>query len=81
MTNSSQEDIIALERKLLEREEKIELKQEKIAALTEQVEKKREEYIEKLEKASGLTRDEAKREILQEAEKFAAQMVARIIKE
>ncbi|MBU4017120.1 ribonuclease Y [Patescibacteria group bacterium] len=81
MTNSSQEDIIALERKLLEREEKIELKQEKIAALTEQVEKKREEYIEKLEKASGLTRDEAKREILLEAEKFAAQMVARIIKE
>ena len=81
MTNSSQEDIIALERKLLEREEKIELKQEKIAALAEQVEKKHEEYIEKLEKASGLTRDEAKREILQEAEKFAAQMVARIIKE
>ncbi len=81
MTNSSQQDIIALERKLLEREEKLEQKQEKIAGLQEQVEKKREEYIEKLEKASGLTREEAKREILQEAEKSAAQMVARIIKE
>lgn len=81
MTNSSQQDIIALERKLLEREEKLEQKQEKIAGIQEQVEKKREEYIEKLEKASGLTREEAKREILQEAEKSAAQMVARIIKE
>lgn len=81
MTNSSQQDIIALERKLLEREEKLEQKQEKIAGLQEQVEKKREEYIEKLEKASGLTREEARREILQEAEKSAAQMVARIIKE
>lgn len=81
MTNSSQQDIIALERKLLEREEKLEQKQEKIAGLQEQVEKKREEYIEKLEKASSLTREEARREILQEAEKSAAQMVARIIKE
>ncbi len=81
MTNSSQQDIIALERKLLEREEKLEHKQEKIASLQEQVEKKREEYIEKLEKVSSLTREEAKREILQEAEKSAAQMVARIIKE
>lgn len=81
MTNSSQQDIIALERKLLEREEKLEQKQEKIAGLQEQIEKKREEYIEKLEKASGLTREEAKREVLQEAEKSAAQMVSRIIKE
>lgn len=81
MTNSSQQDIIALERKLIEREEKLEQKQEKTARLQEQVEKKREDYIEKLEKASGLTREEAKREILQEAEKSAAQMVARIIKE
>ena len=81
MTNSSQQDIIALERKLLEREEKLEQKQEKIAGLQEQIEKKREEYIEKLEKVSGLTREEAKREILQEAEKSAAQMVSRIIKE
>lgn len=81
MTNSSQEDIIALERKLLEREEKLELKQEKIADFQEQVEKKREEYIEKLEKVSGLTREEAKKEILQEAERSATQMLARIIKE
>lgn len=81
MTNSSQEDILALERKLLEREEKLELKQEKITRLQEQVEKKREEYIEKLERSSGLTREEAKREVLQEAEKSAVQMVAKIIKE
>jgi ribonuclease Y len=81
MTNSSQQDIIALERKLLEREEKLEQKQDKVAGLQEEVEKKHEEYIEKLEEASGLTREEAKREILLEAEKSASQMVARIIKE
>lgn len=81
MTNSSQQDIIALERKLLEREEKLEQKQEKLASLAEQAEKKREEYIEKLEKVSSLTREEARKQILQEAEKAAAQMVARIIKD
>lgn len=81
MTDAPQQDIIALERKLLEREEKIEQKQEKIAKLQDQIEKKREEYIEKLEKVSGLTREEAKKQILQETEKSSAQMVARIIKE
>ncbi len=81
MTNTSQQDLIVLERKLLERQEKLEQKQEDIANQLEQVEKKREEYIMKLEKVSGLTREEAKKQILEETEKSSAQMVARIIKE
>lgn len=81
MTNSSQQDLIALERKLLERQEKLEKKQEEISKEQELVEKKREEYIEKLSKISGLTRDEAEKKILEEVEKSAAQMAAKIIKE
>lgn len=81
MTNTAKQDIISLEHKLLEREEKLEEKQEKLEKLQEQLEKKREEYVDKLEKSSGLTREEAKSELLRETEKFAAQMVARIIRE
>jgi ribonuclease Y len=81
MTNTSQQNLIALESKLLERQEKLEQKQEEIAKAQEQVEKKREEYILKLEKVSGLTREEARKQVLIETEKDAAQMAAKIIKE
>ncbi|MBI3092996.1 MAG: ribonuclease Y [Candidatus Levybacteria bacterium] len=43
--------------------------------------KLKEEYLEKLQKISGLTREEAKRALLEEVEKQEAQAVARIIKE
>jgi ribonuclease Y len=79
--NSTQQDLISLERKLLERQEKLEEKQEELAKLQESINKQKNEYLEKLEKSSGLTREEAKQQILQETEKMAAQMVARIIKE
>ncbi len=81
MTNTSQKDLIALEHKLLERQEKLEQKQEEIAKAQEQAKKKLEEYIYKLEKVSGLTREEARKQILEETEKTSAQMAARIIKE
>ena len=81
MTNTSQQDLIALEHKLFERQEKLEKRQEEIEKIRKQVEEKREEYIKKLEKVSGLTREEAKRQILEETEELAAQMAARIIKE
>ena len=81
MTNTSQQDLVTLEGKLIERQEKLEKKQEDIAKLQEQVEKKREEYVEKLSKISGLTREEATKQVLAEAEKSASQMLAKIIKE
>lgn len=79
--NTSQQDLLALERKLLERQEKIEQKQEELEKQAEQVAKKRDEYIEKLSKVSGLTQEEAKKQILEEVEKTASQLAAKIIKE
>lgn len=43
--------------------------------------KLKEEYLEKLQKISGLTREEAKKALFEEIEKEEAQAVARIIKE
>lgn len=81
MTNTSQQDLIVLERKLLERQEKLDEKKEELEKLQEAVVKKREEYIEKLSKISGLTKDEATKKILEEVEKSSAQSAAKIIKE
>lgn len=81
MSNSTQQDLITLEHKLIERQEKLEKKQEELAREQELVDKKREDYIEKLSKVSGLTRDEARKQILEEVEKTSAQYAAKIIKE
>jgi ribonuclease Y len=81
MTTSTQQDLIVLERKLLERQEKLEKKQDEIAREQEILEKKRDEYVDKLAKVSGLTREEAKKQILEETEKSAAQSSAQIIKQ
>ncbi|HZQ29842.1 MAG TPA: ribonuclease Y [Patescibacteria group bacterium] len=70
----AQNDLIALEKKLLEKQEKLEHEEEKIKKLAG-------EYEEKLEKVSGITRDEAKKELLSEVEQKEAKEVARIIKE
>jgi ribonucrease Y len=80
MTTSPQ-DLIELEKKLLERQDKLDIKQEQLESDRELVEKKRHEYTDKLEKVSGLTRDEAQKQILIETEKDAAAMMAKIIKE
>jgi len=80
-TTSSQQDLLSLEKKLIERQEKLEKKQEELAKEQEHFESKRDEYIEKLEKVSGLTKEEAKKQVLEETERSAAQMVAKIIKE
>lgn len=81
MADSTHQDLIALEKKLLERQEKLEAKAEHIEKDREELSQKREEYQEKLAKISGLTREEAKQQLLEETEKDAAQMLARIIKE
>jgi ribonucrease Y len=77
----TQQDLIQLEKKLLDRQEKLEAKQEQLDGEKEQIERKRQEYLSKLEKISGLTTEEAKQRLLEETEKDAAGMMARIIKE
>lgn len=79
--SQTQSDLLVLEKKLLERQEKLEKRQEEVEKLEDLVKAKQEQYSEKLEKVSGFTRDEAKSELLQETEQFAAVMMARIIKE
>lgn len=81
MTTSTQQDLIQLEKKLLDRQDKLEAKREDIEKLQEDVEKKRQDYLQKLEKSSGMTRDEATKQLLSETEKDAAAMMAKIIRE
>jgi ribonuclease Y len=71
---ASDKDLIILEKKLLEKEEKIDKEKEAL-------EKKKEEYREKISKISGLTRDEAKKELIKEIEEEEAKAVARLIRE
>jgi ribonucrease Y len=79
--STTPQDVIQLEKKLLERQEKLDAKQDEIDASKEELEKKRREYTEKLEKVSGLTRDEAEKRLLAETEQSASAMMAKIIKE
>lgn len=68
------QDLISLEKKLLEKEEKLESEREKL-------EKLKEEYSQKLQKASSLTEEEAKKELLAEVEHKEVAAVAKIIRE
>lgn len=81
MADSTQQDLILLEKKLLERQERLEQKQEQLDSEKEQLEKKRDEYLRKLEHSTGLTREEARQALLEETERDSAAMIARIIKE
>jgi ribonucrease Y len=80
MANTPQ-DLIELEKRLLERQEKIDAKQDEVEKEKQFVEKKRREYIEKLEKSGSLTQEEATKKLLEETEKDAAGQIAKIIKE
>ncbi|QQG40958.1 MAG: ribonuclease Y [Candidatus Levyibacteriota bacterium] len=71
---SQQQDIITLEKKLIDKEEKLEVLKQELQDL-------KEEYIEKLEDAAGLTSEEAKKALLSEIEQKETQTIARIIKE
>jgi ribonucrease Y len=81
MANTTPQDLIQLEKKLLERQDKLDAKQEELEKEKDLLEKKRQEYIQKLEKSGSLTRDEAAKKLLEEAEKDASAQLARIIKE
>lgn len=78
---STQSDLIELEKKLLEKEEKLEREKENLAKEKVRLEEKAEQYAQKLEKISGLTKDEAKEALLKETEQKESQIVARIIRE
>lgn len=75
------QDLITLEKKLLEKEEKLDREKEDLEKEKQELAKKKEEYSIKLQKASGLTADEAKKELLKETEQKEAQIIARLIKE
>ncbi len=74
-------DLLDLEKKLLEKQDKIDREREDLEKEKEKVEKEKEEYFKKLQKTSGLTADEAKRELLSEVEKSSASEIAKILKE
>ncbi len=71
---ANNQDLIALEKKLLDREEKLEQDRQKLEEL-------KEKYREKLENASGLTEEQAKKELFEQLEMDEAKAVAKIIKE
>lgn len=78
---SQTQDLIDLERKLLEKEERIEQEKEKCEKLKKVLEEKKEEYIQKLQKVSSFTQEEARKQLLEEIEAQEAQAIAKIIKE
>ena len=75
------QDLINLEKKLIERQEKLEKEREALDREKKEVQRKKEDYVEKLQKASGLTSDEARRELLEQIEERETQTLAKIIKE
>ncbi|MDO8658437.1 MAG: Rnase Y domain-containing protein, partial [Candidatus Levybacteria bacterium] len=81
ITQNQDTDLIQLDKKLIERDEKIEQQKEELEQEKSKLQKQKAEYLEKLQKASGLTTDEAKNKLLEEVEQKEAQIVARIIKE
>jgi len=78
---TSQQDLLDLEKKLIERQEKVDAKWEDLEEEKEAVNKKRQEYLKKLESISHLTAEEAKEQLIKETEKDAAAMMAKIIRE
>src|SRR3990172_579712 len=79
--NNQNKDLLDLEKKLLEKQEKIDKEKEAIDKEKESIRKIQEEYASKLEKAGGLTTEEAKKELLAEVEKKETETLARIIRE
>lgn len=77
----AQQDLIALEKKLLERQERLESEKNNLDKEKEKVSKLQNEYVAKIEKASGLTSQKAKEELLKEVEQKETAEVAKIIRE
>ena len=79
--SSQNQDLIALEKKLLEKEERLEKEKERLEKEKEGLARAKEQYRDKLQEVSGMTQDEARKELLSETEEKEAQVIARIIKE
>ena len=75
------QDLLALEKKLFEKQEKLDHEKEEHEKEKEKLSKLKEEYREKLSKSSGMTADEAKKELLKEIEEKEVAIIARLIKE
>ncbi len=75
------QDLVILEKKLLEKQEKIDSEKERLEKEKEQVDDLKDEYRQKLSKASGMTADEAKKELLKETEDKEVAAMAKLIKE
>ena len=75
------QDLVTLEKKLLEKQEKIDNEKEQLEKEKEQLDSLKDEYRQKLSKTSGMTADEAKKELLKETENKEAAVIAKLIKE
>src|SRR5258708_5911707 len=77
---STSQDLVELEKKLLEKEDSLEREKDKLEEEKAEVAKKKEEYSKKLQKASGMTDEEAKRALLKETEEQEVSAIAKIIR-
>ena len=75
------QDLVSLEKKLFEKQEKLEHEKQELEEEKGKLDKLKDEYREKLSKSSGMTADEAKKELLKEIEEKEVAIVARLIKE
>ena len=75
------QDLVTLEKKLLEKEEKIESEKEKLEKQKKELTDLKNSYTQKLAKASGMTEEEAKKELLKEIEEKETATIAKLIKQ
>ena len=76
-----QNDLIVLEKKLLEKEDRLDREKESIEKERQELAKAKEDYRDKLQKISGLTTEEAKQQLIKETEDKESKIIAKIIKE
>jgi ribonuclease Y len=75
------QDLVTLEKKLFEKQEKLDSEKQELEEEKGKLGKIKDEYREKLSKVSGMTADEAKKELLREIEEKEVAVIARLIKE
>jgi len=75
------QDLVKLEEKLLEKEERLEKEKERLEKEKIELDDSKEKYRQKLAQVSGLTTEEAKKELIRETEEKESAVVARIIRE
>lgn len=79
--NDQNKDLLDLEKKLIDRQEKLDKEKEDLDKEKQDIQKKKDEYLDKLQKISSKTADEAKKELISEIEKKESEILARIIRE